>query len=594
VAGAVVGDGGSFLLGSHFKDRISNIWPFTRHKKSLELGQAFFIKHGSLSVAFGRFFGPVRAIVPLIAGSMGMSPWRFALANILSALVWAPAYLAPGMVFGASLELASQVAFRLVIMIVLLAVLIWLAFWLARLIFRLSQRHASTWLQAILNWTRLHPTFTDIAAALADPRHPEAKGLTVLATMLLFATGFTVLLLGAILDGSPLAGIDHTTLNALMSLHTPWADQLMLFSTHLADGVVISVLFVVVSLFLAVQRHWRTLLYWLAAAGFTLMATVALKHGLQIPRPPNNVPGLGDYSFPSGHTLRAVVLFGFMAIIIARSMVERWRWLPYSLAGILITLVGISRLYLGVHWLSDVLGSVTLGTIWVAMLGIAYYHHTKAETHWLRLSVLSILILTGTVSIQTRIQHASDLQTYLPQPELTRMAMGNWQSGGWQQLPRMRQDTRAHNKHPLNIQYAGDLARLESELKAKGWSRAEATTWSDLLKFLSPDSPLNQLPLLPQVHDGAHESLTLIKTLPDSRCLVLRLWPSHIQLQPANAPLWLGGVTEIRKETIAGMLTFASTANTFEEPLQLLLNDSSGLYHHIPEKTTYPLLLWTK
>ncbi len=593
VAGAIVGDVSSFLLGFHFRESISNIWPFTRHKKSLELGQSFFTKYGSMSVAFGRFFGPVRAIVPLVAGSMGMSPWRFAVANILSALVWAPAYLAPGMVFGASLELASQVAFRLVILIVLLVILIWLTIWLVRFTFRVFQPHASSWLHAILNWSRLHPAFTGIAEALADPKHPEAKGLALLATILIFATGLTALVLGAVLSGSALAGIDHTILNTLQSLHTPWTDQLMLFSTHLADEMVITILIVVVSLFLAIQKHWRTLMYWLTAAGFALLASTALKHGLQIPRPPNLPFDLG-YSFPSGHTLKAVVLFGFLALIIARPMRESWRWLPYSLAGLMIILAALSRLYLGVHWLSDILGSLTLGMAWVSVLGIAYYRHARAETHWLGLSIASILIIASATTIQTRIKHEKDLKLYLPTPHITQIPAQQWRNGGWRQLPLVRKDTRNQKDHTLNIQYAGDLTQIESVLETKGWSKATALTWGNLLKFLSPDLPLQELPLLPQVHDGRHESLAMIKTLPDHRYLVLRLWPAFVQLQPTNQPLWLGSVTEVHKHTIADMLAYAETGNTFEEPFQILLEDSKILPHQVPVKEPYLLLLWTK
>ncbi|MEJ2529279.1 MAG: bifunctional DedA family/phosphatase PAP2 family protein, partial [Gammaproteobacteria bacterium] len=369
VAGAITGDVSSYWLGYHFRDRITSIWPFTRYRSTLDQGRAFFAKHGGKSVAFGRFFGPVRAVIPLIAGSMGMRPWRFALANILSALVWAPAYLAPGIVFGASLDLASQVAFRLVILLMLLAVLIWTVIWLTRLTFRICQPHASAWIQAILNWSRLHPAFTEVAAALADPKHPEAKGLAIMATIIIFAAGLSALVFSAVVHGSAMAQIDLTVLNGMKSLHTPWANHLMLFSSRLADGGVIVALVVVVSGFLAWQRHWRSLVYWLAAAGFASLALAALKYGLQIPRPPNAVPGLDPYSFPSGHTLRAMVMYGFLAVIIARSMRAGWRWLPYSLAGLMIILVALARLYLGVHWLSDVLGSITLGISWVAILG---------------------------------------------------------------------------------------------------------------------------------------------------------------------------------------------------------------------------------
>ena len=68
----------------------------------------FFEKYGGKSVAFGRFVGPMRAVIPLVAGMMGMPTGRFLAANILSAIVWAPVYLLPGIVFGASLELAAE------------------------------------------------------------------------------------------------------------------------------------------------------------------------------------------------------------------------------------------------------------------------------------------------------------------------------------------------------------------------------------------------------------------------------------------------------------------------------------------------------
>jgi len=593
VGGAVAGDVSSFWLGFHFRDRISNMWPFTRYKESLEQGQAFFKKYGGKSVAFGRFFGPVRAVVPLIAGTVGMQPWRFAIASILSSLVWAPAYLAPGMVFGASLELASQVAFRLVILIVLLAILIWLMTWLVRLTFRLCQPHASAWIQSILNWSRLHPAFTEIAAALADPKHPEARGLALLATILIFAVGLSALVLGTVINGGALAGADQMVLSALQSLHTPWADHLMLLGSRLADKPVITALIVAVVVFLAWQRHWRSLMYWVAAVGFGLFASVALKYGLQIPRPPNEVPGLGPYSFPSGHTLRAVVLFGFLAVIIARSMRERWRWLPYGLAGMMIILVALSRLYLGVHWLSDILGSITLGMLWVGILGIAYYRHTQAESHWLGLGLISFLTMTGATGIQTWNQHAGDIGKYLPQPVVHQISATQWRSSGWNNLPRVRQDSRNQKNRPMNIQYAGTLEQLETALQSKGWTRADSLEWGNILKFLSPDLPLQQLPLLPQVHAGRHESIALLKPLPDDRSLVLRLWPAFIQLQPNAKTLWVGNITEQDKQQIAGMLAFPQTNEDFQPAFQQLLQDSRGLPQSQPQREPELLLLWS-
>ncbi len=100
IAGAIIGDGLSYWLGHHF-EYLTQRWRWFRlHPDHLQKGVAFFERYGDLSVALGRFFGPIRAIVPLVAGLMHMPPKRFFVANVLSALVWAPAYLVPGMLFG--------------------------------------------------------------------------------------------------------------------------------------------------------------------------------------------------------------------------------------------------------------------------------------------------------------------------------------------------------------------------------------------------------------------------------------------------------------------------------------------------------------
>lgn len=104
VAGAVIGDGLSYQIGRHF-DYLTERWRWFRlHPDHLRKGHEFFQKWGDISVATGRFFGPIRAIVPLIAGLMDMPPRRFYLANVLSALAWAPAYLLPGMLVGEAVE----------------------------------------------------------------------------------------------------------------------------------------------------------------------------------------------------------------------------------------------------------------------------------------------------------------------------------------------------------------------------------------------------------------------------------------------------------------------------------------------------------
>ncbi|MEO5341901.1 MAG: DedA family protein [Gammaproteobacteria bacterium SHHR-1] len=99
-AGAIIGDGLSYWLGHRLDAYTGRLRWFRLHPDHLQKGIAFFARYGDLSVALGRFFGPIRAIIPLVAGLMRMPPRRFYAANILSALVWAPAYLLPGTLVG--------------------------------------------------------------------------------------------------------------------------------------------------------------------------------------------------------------------------------------------------------------------------------------------------------------------------------------------------------------------------------------------------------------------------------------------------------------------------------------------------------------
>jgi undecaprenyl-diphosphatase len=143
VSGAVLGDGLSYWLGRHYHQRVRSLWPFSRHPDWLDTGQAFFHRHGGKSVFLGRFIGPIRPVIPLVAGMLDMPPSRFYLVNLLSALGWALVYLLPGIAFGASLTLAAQVAGRLALLLGLLFVSGWLLFAGTRRLYRCLRPRAA-------------------------------------------------------------------------------------------------------------------------------------------------------------------------------------------------------------------------------------------------------------------------------------------------------------------------------------------------------------------------------------------------------------------------------------------------------------------
>lgn len=94
--GAAAGDWVSYWLGEHYHEEIARIWPLSRHPDLIPKGHVFFEKYGIWAIFIGRFFGPLRAAVPLVAGIVQMPKVPFQIANVLSAFIWAAVLLAPG------------------------------------------------------------------------------------------------------------------------------------------------------------------------------------------------------------------------------------------------------------------------------------------------------------------------------------------------------------------------------------------------------------------------------------------------------------------------------------------------------------------
>ena len=126
ITGAIAGDGISYLLGHHYKGHIRQFWPFSRKPQLLQRGEVFFHCHGGKSVFLARFIGPVRPIVPLIAGMLNMPARQFLVVNVVSAVCWACAYIVPGVVLGQSLRFIPAEKRWLGVAVAVALVMLWI------------------------------------------------------------------------------------------------------------------------------------------------------------------------------------------------------------------------------------------------------------------------------------------------------------------------------------------------------------------------------------------------------------------------------------------------------------------------------------
>jgi membrane protein DedA with SNARE-associated domain len=102
--GAIIGDAVSYVVGWWLKDRIKTVWPFKHHLGLIAQGELFFARHGGKAIFIGRFITGVKAVIPGVAGMMGMSYAYFSLINVISGFVWAAAHILPGMLLTAWLD----------------------------------------------------------------------------------------------------------------------------------------------------------------------------------------------------------------------------------------------------------------------------------------------------------------------------------------------------------------------------------------------------------------------------------------------------------------------------------------------------------
>lgn len=568
-AGAIAGDGVSFWLGRTLHMRIKTLWPLRTHPELIASATQFFHRHGGKSILFGRFIGPIRPVIPAVAGMLEMSPQRFLLFNVVSGILWAPVYVFPGILFAASLGLAAEVTSRLAVVLGTVGGTLLIALWLLRVLFNRTHRYAYPLIQRTLAWANLHPRMGRIPAALLDPDQPEARGLTLLAFLLLLTTTLFALVAHASSSAGLLFNLDRYLHIASTTLRTPLMDDLFVALAQLSDWQVLLPVSLAVFAWLWHSRNHHAAKHWLAAVGIGALLSLNL---LWLEGAENAILPVPLHS---GQLMTALALYGFLAILIAREFSEPRRWPIYALVVVLLLGIAMARLYLGASRLSGVMGALTLGAAWVSLLGIAYRHHPAERVQPAALAGVATLVLLLAAGWHGLNNHQATLQRYTATPIEIVTTHSDWFAERWRELPTYRDDLRGIHNHPLDLQYADDLQRLERQLAQHGWYRPREVGALNWLVWLAPDTPLKQIPVLPQVHNGSNESVLLVKEVEGKRqWLALRLWASGYRLEESAQPLWIGNVG-LLQPTATGGLTVPRTQSDFDNPLRQLLLDLS-------------------
>lgn len=546
IAGAIAGDGISFWLGWRYRDRLVSLWPFTRYPGMIERGIDYFRRYGGRSVLFGRFVGPIRAVIPLVAGMLAMPARRFVYINVLSAVLWGPAYLLPGMAFGASLDLASKVTGRLVGLSIALLVILWFGIWLSKHLYLYFQPRAHQLILATFDLSREHPLLGRLTVPLIDPEQRDYAGLSVWAAIL----GLSALL------GCYLVPADLIPMS-LEAWRNPWADYALIVFDELGGISAVSVFSAVVLGWLLLRKRSIAGAHFLGALVFALALGTACRF-------------VEDNPLIDSHVLNGGAVYGFVAVLAADSATPRWRWSIYSAATLLVFVIAFARVYADTGEFLAICFTLSIVLIWLILLGVAYRRHRHGDAPIKGLAWIAAVSL-GAVGISA--WHSHSLEEFFYRQPLLSVDEQQWLEQGWRRLPAYRVETIGRPEQPLSIQWAASIDSIRSDLVKLGWQEPKPLNSIQALHLLNPRTGVSNLPVLPHFNQTDVDALRMIKASPGGRWLIVRFWPSGQQLKEGAIPIWLGSVAFLDERNLFGFLKFSEEAVDGTAALDIFIND---------------------
>lgn len=560
VLGAIAGDAISYWFGHIYKGHIKSMWPFSRYPDAIAKGEAYMLRHGGKSVFIGRFVPGVKAVIPGIAGMTGMDPWRFTVINIVSAFAWAAVHLFPAIFAGAALTLIGTVSTRLMIAAAVLllsfVLSIWGALWLTRFAAPALSKLRSK-LIARASGGR-HPFWSWVASTF-HPDHPRATAMLVAIGVVTISIPLFILLWSEIGPGEQLVQADASLSNLIASLRTSFFDNFMVIVTMLGDRYVTTPVVLAVLGWLAWRRYWLELVGMAAAVGAATAIVPLIKIASSRIRPLASYDGLQVFSFPSGHATINAVLYAIIAYLLAHGRPQWVRTTIYAGFTFLVLMIGLSRLYLGVHWPSDVAAGFLFGLAAASCFAIFLGRSSRnIGSNSLLAVVLATFLLAGTAHVLPN--YSTEIMRYSPQKPLTTLSLAGWSTSGWQSLALRRIDLAGETEEPFVVQWSGTAQSIEASMSKTGWRLAPSFNLLTLGRMLEPKSGISLLSPIPVLHDGLPASLTMTTTLSPSSRLVFRLWPTanHIQSSAPDTRIYVGSITHENIKPLLNLFQFPS------------------------------------
>lgn len=319
--GGLTGDFLSYALGYRLQNKVPQLPILRSHPQWLASAEIHFERYGVLSLLIGRFIGPLRPILPLVAGMLSMPFVRFTLVSLFAAAGWSVVYTLPGWMVGAALELSPPQGF---------------------------------WWQA--SWV-----IGSLALCAALSIYSSLRGWRL--SSLVSATTFGLALIALLFSWQHLSVFDLYLHDLSQLIRSSWLDHSMVVITRLGDlSTQLMVSFILCALLL-LFKQFRALIF----ASSTLMTAAVSNYLLKLffarTRPSVLLEPLQSFSFPSGHSASGFAFFLVLGVLASRQQPQRWRVIWLITALIPAICIAFSRVYLTAHWPTDIIAGGLLASV---------------------------------------------------------------------------------------------------------------------------------------------------------------------------------------------------------------------------------------
>lgn len=538
ILGAIAGDSASYALGYFYRDKITAMWPFNRYPHWLILGKEYFAKHGGKSVLIGRFFGPLRSIIPIIAGMLSMQQWRFLLANVISAIGWSILYVTPGVLIGAATaELSAESATRLFAFILISLIALWL--------FSLGIKWILVRITGILQlklhyfWLKIKGTaFYNFITPKAEINHFPSAILSLF--FILNSLCLLIILVMAIKSAGVMA-LNQPIYLLLQSIRTQALDVFFIFCTQFISYITLIILFISIALWYVMHKNYRGFMYSCSILLINILFSYLLS--VIIPKPWFHADLLSQSAFPALNLMLSTSLFTFLI-----GYINRMQTAPVTLYAryifiTLLVLAGIATLYLGIYRLTDVLIAYLTGSIIGLGHWIMYRRKPPRKSISAKPVILIFFILFLTTSLAILINYKTAFYTYAPTQDKYVLNSYVWWNQQQPLLPLYRNNRIGDRISLLNIQYLGKLELLRKKLQQEGWTVNADTLFTSLLKRTNSKTADKSMPIFSQLFENNPPILVMTYTHKHPKFkLVLRIWQSRYFIGSLQNQIWIGSI----------------------------------------------------